>query len=189
MTFDLNSRYGLNPAHSEVVDACSHIEPCHALDMGCSNGRNALYLSQQGFQVTAVDNNPSAVNMLEQIIQEEQISTIQTEVYDLHEAQLKGPFGFVVCTVTLMFLNPNRVQAVIRNMQDSTFEGGYNLIVCAMNTSQHPCPMPFPFTFEEKELKEAYAGWELIKYNEDLGTMHNGAQLQFATLLAQKPKS
>ena len=28
MTFDLNSRYGLNPAHSEVVEACKIIEPC-----------------------------------------------------------------------------------------------------------------------------------------------------------------
>lgn len=45
MTVDLNSRYGLNPAHSEVVEACQIIEPCDALDMGCSNGRNALYLS------------------------------------------------------------------------------------------------------------------------------------------------
>jgi tellurite methyltransferase len=27
----------------------------------------------------------------------------------------------------------------------------------------------------------------MIKSNEDLGTMHNGAQLQFATMLARKP--
>jgi tellurite methyltransferase len=36
-------------------------------------------------------------------------------------------------------------------------------------------------------LREAYEGWELIKYNEDLGTMHNGAKLQFATIMARKP--
>ena len=189
MTFDLNSRYGLNPAHSEVVYACSQMEPCHALDMGCSNGRNALYLSQRGFQVTAVDNNPNAVNMLAQIVREERIKNIQTDIYDINQARLQGRFGFITCTVTLMFLEPSRVHAVIRNMQDCTLEGGYNLIVCAMSTPQHPCPMPFPFTFEEGALKEAYAGWELVKYNEDLGTMHNGAHLQFATLLAQKPKS
>jgi len=41
MPTDLNSRYGLNPAHSEVVEACQTIAPCDALDMGCSNGRNA----------------------------------------------------------------------------------------------------------------------------------------------------
>lgn len=46
--------------------------------------------------------------------------------------------------------------------------------------------MPFPFTFDEGELRNAYQGWELVKYNEDLGTMHNGARLKFATMLARK---
>ena len=64
MSVDLNSRYGLNPAHSEVVVACKLVKPGSALDMGCSNGRNALYLSQQGFNVTAVDSNPNAIAML-----------------------------------------------------------------------------------------------------------------------------
>jgi tellurite methyltransferase len=39
------------------------------------------------------------------------------------------------------------------------------------------------------ELGAAYAGWERLEYNEDVGTMHNGARLQFATLLARKPQS
>ena len=65
---DMNSRHGLNLPHSEVVKACQQIEPCDALDMGCSNGRNALYLSQQGFNVTAVDNNANAIGMLQSIV-------------------------------------------------------------------------------------------------------------------------
>ena len=42
-------------------------------------------------------------------------------------------------------------------------------------------------TLKAGQLSEAYEGWELTKYNEDVGTMHNGAQLQFATMLARKP--
>lgn len=186
MTTDLNSRYGLNPAHSEVVEASKIIEPCKALDMGCSNGRNALYLSQQGFEVTAVDNNPGAINMLQQIVGEEGIANIEAQVYDINNAGLGADYGFIACTVTLMFLDPARVDAVIADMQAHTQPGGYNLIVCAMDTPEHPCPAPFPFTLEAGQLRAAYEGWELIKYNEDVGTMHNGAQLQFATLLARK---
>lgn len=186
MLIDVNSRYGLNPPHSEVVEACSVIEPCKALDMGCSNGRNALYLSQLGFEVTAVDSNPNAIAMLQQIAGEEGIANINAQVYDINNAQLSDDFGFIACTVTLMFLNPERVAAVLADMQAHTLPGGYNLIVCAMNTAEYPCPMPFPFTFDESELRDAYQGWELVKYNEDLGTMHNGARLKFATLLARK---
>jgi tellurite methyltransferase len=187
MTTDLNSRYGLNPAHSEVVEACKVIEPCKALDMGCSNGRNALYLSQLGFDVTAVDNNPGAINMLQQIVSEEGIANLEAQVYDINNARLDADYGLIACTVTLMFLDPARVDAVIADMQARTQPGGYNLIVCAMNTDEHPCPAPFPFTLKTGQLSEAYEGWDLVKYNEDVGTMHNGAQLQFATMLARKP--
>lgn len=186
MTVDLNSRYGLTPTHSEVVDACKIIEPCHALDMGCSNGRNALYLSQLGFSVTAVDNNPGAIDMLQQIISAEGIANIKAHVYDLNNAKLDVNYGFIACTVTLMFLDPARVDAVIADMQEHTVLGGYNLIVCAMSTEETPCPVRFPFTLKAGQLSQAYEGWELLKYNEDVGTMHNGAQLQFATLLARK---
>lgn len=186
MIVDLNSRYGLNPAHSEVVAACKIIEPCKALDMGCSNGRNALYLSQLGFEVTAIDNNPGAIDMLQQIVSKEQIANITTQVYDINNAKLAVDYDFIASTVTLMFLNPALVDAVIRDMQAHTLPGGYNLIVCAMNTEECPCPVGFPFTLKAGQLREAYEGWELIKYNEDIGTMHNGAQLQFATLLGRK---
>lgn len=184
---DLNSRYGMNPAHSEVVAACEIIAPCDVLDMGSSNGRNALYLNQLGFNVTAIDNNPRAIAMLNDIIEQEALENIQAQVYDINEASLSADYGFIACTVTLMFLDPNRVADVIADMQAHTLAGGYNLIVCAMDTKAVPCPMGFPFTFDEGELSAAYQGWEVLKYNEDIGTMHNGARLQFATLLARKP--
>jgi len=187
MTSDLNSRYGLNPAHSEVVEACQIIAPCNALDMGCSNGRNALFMSQKGFDVTAVDNNPGAIDMLQQIVTTENIANISAQVYDINDAAIDDDYGFIACTVTLMFLQPARVDTVIADMRAHTLSGGYNLIVCAMSTDEHPCPMPFPFTLAAGQLRDAYQGWELIKYNEDIGTMHNGAQLQFATMLARKP--
>jgi tellurite methyltransferase len=51
----------------------------------------------------------------------------------------------------------------------------------------------FPFAFKSGELSEYYAGWELLKYNEDVGELHrtdaqgNRIKLRFATLFARKP--
>ena len=124
--------------------------------------------------------------MLQSIIDEQGFDNVKAQVYDINNASLGELYGFISCTVTLMFIDPSRVDAVIADMQNSTAAGGYNLIVCAMNTDEHPCPAPFPFTLKAGQLSEAYKGWEIIKYNEDVGTMHNGSKLQFATLLAQK---
>ncbi|WP_298016985.1 tellurite resistance methyltransferase TehB [uncultured Castellaniella sp.] len=185
---DLNSRYGLNQAHSEVVKACEIIAPCDVFDMGCSSGRNALYLGQRGFAVTAVDANPQAIATLQSIVDREGTDTITPRVYDIQQADIGADYGFIACTVTLMFIDPSRVGAVLSDMRRRTLPGGYNLIVCAMDTEEYPCPMNFPFTLKPGELSAYYQGWELVNYNEDLGTMHNGAQLQFATLLGRKPE-
>ena len=186
MSVDLNQKYGLNPAHSEVVSACQVVKPGEALDMGCSNGRNALYLGQRGFVVTAVDVNSAALEQLRSIISEENIDLITPRLYDIGDASLDADYDFIACTVTLMFIHPTRVDAVLADMQRRTRVGGYNLIVCAMDSPDYPCPINFPFTLLPGQLSTAYQGWEQVKYNEDVGTMHNGARLRFATMLARK---
>lgn len=184
-----SERHGMNPPHSEVVEACATIPPCKALDMGCGSGRNALYLASLGFDVTAIDANPAAIGTLQSILEHEGMRNVAPRVYDINEAALGDDYDFIACTVTLMFLDPACIPAVIADMQACTRPGGYNLVVAAMDTPRHPCPVGFPFKLAEGELRDYYEdkGWELVKYNEDLGTLHSGARFQFATLLARKP--
>lgn len=187
-------QYGMTAAHSEVVEACQRVAPCKTLDLGCGRGRNALHLANLGFDVTAVDASANGLAALQQIVQAEGMTSIRTAVYDIHAAALTERYDFVVATVVLMFLRPESIPAVLRNLQEQTNPGGHHLIVAAMDTPSHPCDV-FPFRFAEGELRRYYedAGWTLHKYNENVGAMHatdargNPLQFQFATLLAQKP--
>ena len=56
-----NKKYGMSATHSAVRAAEGIVPVGKVLDMGCGQGRNALYLGLKGFDVTAVDNNPNAV--------------------------------------------------------------------------------------------------------------------------------
>ncbi len=67
------------------MSACQVVNPGDALDMGCSNGRNALYLAQRGFQVTAVDVNPHALGQLQSIVDQESINAITPRLYDISD--------------------------------------------------------------------------------------------------------
>ena len=184
-------KYGLTPVHSEVLEASDIVKPGKALDLGCGQGRNALFLDQLGFDVTAVDINPLSLENLASIIEAEDLNILSGS-YDINSANLTQTYDFIVSTVVFMFLDREQVPAIIQNMQEQTNQGGYNLIVCAMDTESHPCSMPFSFTFKEGELRNYYKDWELIKYNENLGKLHkvdeNGhrIELQFATMLARK---
>src|SRR5258707_502340 len=37
------------------------IQPCRAVELGCGTGANAVWLAQQGFEVTAIDGSPFAI--------------------------------------------------------------------------------------------------------------------------------
>lgn len=179
------------PFHSEVLEAMESLSPGKALDLGCGQGRNALFLAQHGFEVTAVDQNELALEILQSIVEQEDLE-MTVGLYDINSANLKQSYDLIVSTVVLMFLQADRIPAIIRNMQDQTNPGGYNLIVCAMDTEDYPCQVPFSFTFKEGELADYYKDWELVKYNENPGHLHrrdengNRIALRFATMLAKK---
>ncbi|WP_392559099.1 SAM-dependent methyltransferase TehB [Orbus mooreae] len=185
-------KYDLTTTHSDVVEACKVVPVGKALDLGCGSGRNSFYLNLLGFDVDAVDKAELSIAKINQIIQDDKLNNIQANVYDINQANLSGEYDFIVSTVVMMFLQGDRIPAVINNMQTITKSGGYNLIISAMSTKDCPCSVPFSFTFKENELRNYYQDWHIIEYNEDMGELHktdmhgNRIKLRFATLLAQK---
>ena len=185
-------KYGLTRTHSDVVNAATIVPPGKTLDLGCGSGRNSLYLNQKGFDVTAWDKNQMSISNLNKIIEAEGLRNITTDVVDINTLKFDGEYDFILSTVVMMFLERNTIPGLIANMQRCTKPGGYNLIVAAMDTEDFPCTVGFPFAFAEGELRNYYADWELIKYNEDVGELHktdaegNRIKLRFATMLARK---
>ena len=186
-------KYGMTRTHSEVLHAATLIAPGKALDLGCGNGRNSLYLAANGFDVTAWDKNPASISNLERIRQAEGLENLRTAIKDLNALSFDGEYDFILSTVVMMFLDAKTIPGLIANMQRCTRPGGYNLIVAAMDTDDFPCTVGFPFAFKPEELRNYYAGWALLKYNEDVGELHRTdasgkrIKLRFATMLARKP--
>lgn len=200
-------KYDMTRTHSEVINAVSYLSPANiaspnsaqdtiapakVLDLGCGGGRNALYLSLLGFNVTAYDKSQQSIDALKAIADSEQQGPITAEVFDINQQPIKGRYDFILSTVVLMFLQADKIARVIQDMQQSTNANGLNLIVAAMSTEDYPCPLPFPFTFHSGELANYYRDWEIVKYNEEVGELHktdadgNRIKLRFATLLARK---
>jgi len=186
-------KYGLTRTHSEVLAAATLIPPGNTLDLGCGNGRNSLYLAANGYSVTAWDKNPMSIANIERIKAAEGLTHLEIATVDLNALSFEGEYDFILSTVVMMFLEPQTIPGLIANMQRTTVPGGYNLIVAAMDTDDFPCTVGFPFAFKTGELAEYYTGWEVVKYNEDVGELHrtdangNRIKLRFVTLLARKP--
>jgi tellurite methyltransferase len=65
-----NERYLTEPdtgaeATPLLVEWVPRLAPGDALDLACGAGRNALYLAERGWRVTAIDGAPEAIRILE----------------------------------------------------------------------------------------------------------------------------
>ncbi|WP_016598133.1 SAM-dependent methyltransferase TehB, partial [Yersinia pestis] len=108
-----HKKYNLTPTHSEVIEAVKTVKPGKALDLGCGSGRNSLYLNLLGFDVTAVDKNNDSIGNLQQIIDKEALKGITASSYNINEASLDERYDFILSTVVLMFLQPERIPHII----------------------------------------------------------------------------
>ena len=188
-------KYHLCAPHSEVLEVLKYIKSGKALDLGSGKGRNSILLQTRGFSVTAVDKSEAAIKKLKEIIDaEEECFGIDAKVYDIQTASIENCYDLIISTVVFQFLQSESVSSVIENMQEQTLPGGYNLIVAPVSTKDVPCPIEFPFTFAENELKNYYHWWKIRKYNEELGGFQrrdewgNPIRAKFATLIAQNER-
>ena len=72
--------------------------------------------------MTAVDQNELALEILQSIVEQEDLE-MTVGLYDINSANLKQSYDLIVSTVVLMFLQADRIPAIIRNMQDQTNPG------------------------------------------------------------------
>ncbi|WP_308464387.1 class I SAM-dependent methyltransferase [Ferrimicrobium sp.] len=91
-----SDRLWIPDADASLKEAMATIAPTTALDLGCGEGRNALYLAREGFQVTAVDFADVALDRLRTVAANEGL-TIETVCEDMY-SYLAHPhrFGLVI---------------------------------------------------------------------------------------------
>ncbi len=67
-----------------------------ALELGCGTGTNAVFLAQQGWQVTAIDGAPLAIARARQLAEQHQVTVnwMEGDVCDLPELEMTFDFLF-----------------------------------------------------------------------------------------------
>jgi len=95
-----------------------HITPCAAIDLGCGTGTNAIYLASHGFDVTAADISPTAIDRcrMRRATTDVRIRCLQADLLNPPE-DLGGPYSFFFdrgCYHVLRLVN---VQAYFRTLE------------------------------------------------------------------------
>ena len=143
------------------------------LDVGCGDGRNALYLAAHGFHVDAFDISQNAIEKLDYIKNQAGLN-INTYICDVPDFDFKYDYDLIIMHGVLQFVEKEKQPKIIELMKTHTKTGGYHII--ALFTDEEPIPDDLKDAmigvFKKNEIKGYYAEWhtemfQSYKFNDE----------------------
>jgi tellurite methyltransferase len=135
----------------QVVDL---LPPGRALDLACGHGRNALYLADLGWQVTAVDSNPAAIAALHAAA-----PSIDARIADLerHEFAIEPAAYDLICD--FYYLQRDLFPEIRTGVRPGGMFAGTILLTGT-------------YALDSGELRTVFAGWKILYYSESPDPSH-----------------
>ena len=160
----LNAASAFGEAAEELVQLASLLPAgASVLDLGCGEGRNALYLAGRGFRVTAIDVSVSGIEKLNHLARGRGLS-MKAEVRDMREYAFERSYDLVVAHGSLHLIGREYWVPLIQRIKAHTRDGGYNLLVVFTDLIPPPDDLKdfHVGLFREGELFEFYADWDVL---------------------------
>jgi tellurite methyltransferase len=152
-----------------------------ALDLACGVGRNSLYLAEHGWQVTAVDGSPLAIEILTERARGRNL-TVDARVVDLEHAEFEIEPGAYDLISDCYYLQ----RSLIPKMQSGVRPGG--IVVAIVHLADPDQPHGTPTRAKPGELRGYFTGWKILHEYE--GQSREAChQRPVAELVAQKSAS
>ncbi len=138
------------------------------LDLGAGDGRQALYLAAQGFEVTAVDLSEAGLEKLQRLAAKQSLE-IKTEVADLNSWSIHGVHDAIIAIAVLQHLKHYSALRILNEMKAHTNPGGINVITVFTKTGDRYLidreEDPEAFYPEDNWLQEFYSDWHISEHS------------------------
>jgi len=177
-----NYYWGLEPAKILKKYSRVALKKGTALDIGCGEGRNSVFLAKNGFTVDAVDKEKSGINKLEKLIVGNNINNINVFPIDILKFKFNKKYDLILAYHSLDFLKLSEIKKLIKKIKKSVNSNG--LIIMSVfsvkdllyikavkilkkkeiekNTFYFPKLKTYRHFFTKEEIKELFKGWEII---------------------------
>lgn len=132
------------------------------LDLGGGEGRNALYLAQEGFFVTVYDISEVGIARLTERAKEHDLSVV-ARVADIVNEPIEGIFDAIINTFVLHHMDTVDAQRVIAESQEHTAENGVHILSTFTNKGDlaDRSKKSGRFYPSEEVVRELYADWDI----------------------------
>jgi SAM-dependent methyltransferase len=164
-----------------LVDVTRGLTPGTALDVGMGQGRNAVYLAQQGWAVTGFDPADKAVSLAR-----EEASRLGVKI----DAVVQGhdEFDFGNARWDLLVLSYVGARGLVPRIYDSLRPGGKVIVEAFHRDATKTSAIGGAVVFETNELLQLFQQFRVLRYEDTDAIGDFGLQqTRVVRLLAQKP--
>jgi SAM-dependent methyltransferase len=156
--------------NAQLVAHVQDLAPGRAIDVGCGEGGDAIWLAHQGWTVTGVDISPIGLAKAAAHAQEsgaEIAGRIEWEPVDLYAAEMEPLGSFDLVNSQYLHMPPDVRDRAFARLAAAVAPGGHLLLA-----SHHPSDLSIPglrpdrrelfYTPEELVARLDPAGWEIL---------------------------
>jgi len=139
------------------------------LDLGCGQGIDSLFLSKNGFFVTAIDSSDVAINQIKIKKDEFKLNNLELICGDIKDFNIeKDKYQVIVCRNVLNFLDKDKALKILNSLKDNIQKGSYIIIeVFTKNDPSFLLDNKFASYFKEQELLSIFSGYKMLYYLEN----------------------
>ena len=134
------------------------------LDIGCGEGKDAVYMAQRGYSVTAFDLTVSGIRKTVKLAEERGVIQLQAYVDDINDFKPEGLFDIIYSTGTIQYLKNENIPGFFEKVKRMTRPNGLNYF--NVFVEKPFMELPPDWDLEEKmwksgELFSWYADWKI----------------------------
>lgn len=161
---DDTATFGVRPNTAIVERWPSFTRGGAVLDVGCGEGKSAIFLAQKGFAVDAFDISDAGIEKLRRLAARNHVE-VNAWVQDLCDYCFEKEYDVVTSHGTLHFVTKQEWKRFVSRAKENTGTGGIHIMQIFTNRLP-PSPDIAPFVrglADEGELFELYSDWEITE--------------------------
>ena len=157
--------WGLTPNNLcyEIMRIKPPVKPYKVLDIGCGEGKDAVFLARNGYNVTAFDISEQGLSKAQNLADKCGVK-IDFFKADVRDFRLKTDYDIIFSSGVFYYIPQELRESIVDNLKSHTTQGGINVI----NVFVRKPFIPLPPDMEESELLAGdWRSGELFMYYHD----------------------
>jgi 2-polyprenyl-3-methyl-5-hydroxy-6-metoxy-1,4-benzoquinol methylase len=142
------------------------IAPCRVIDLGCGSGINAVWLAQQGFDVTGVDITPLAIERARERAAAASVNVRFVLDDVLNPRERYEPFPFFFDRGCYHSVRMQTAAPFLRTLQQLTLPGAIGLVLTGNAREPPPAGQGPPIVSEQDIRAELGSIFEIVRLRE-----------------------